>query len=55
MCDTIQKKIGLPVFDVLRDGAGAIVKMLKSHVKDYRKESHAFKTDATKSQPEIYF
>jgi uncharacterized NAD-dependent epimerase/dehydratase family protein len=52
---TIQKKTGLPVFDVLRDGAGAIVEILKSYVKDYREKSHGIKTDATQSQPEIYF
>jgi uncharacterized NAD-dependent epimerase/dehydratase family protein len=53
MCATIQKKTGLPVFDVLLDGAGAIVEMLKSYVIDYREKSHGFKTDATKTQPEI--
>ena len=53
ICDAIQNEVGLPVFDVLRDGTGAIVKMLKSYVKDYRKESHGFKTNATKNQPEI--
>jgi uncharacterized NAD-dependent epimerase/dehydratase family protein len=52
---TIQKKTGLPVFDVLLDGAGGIVEILKSYVKDYREKSHGIKTDATQSQPEIYF
>jgi uncharacterized NAD-dependent epimerase/dehydratase family protein len=33
ICDTIQKEVGLPAFDVLRDGAGAFVKFLKSYVK----------------------
>jgi uncharacterized NAD-dependent epimerase/dehydratase family protein len=31
--DAIQKEVGLPAFDVLRDGAGAFVKFLKSYVK----------------------
>ncbi len=33
ICDAIEKEVGLPAFDVLRDGAGAFVKFLKSHVK----------------------
>ena len=33
VCDAIQKEVGLPAFDVLRDGAGAFVKFLKSYVK----------------------
>ena len=33
ICDAIQKEVGLPAFDVLRDGAGALVKFLKSYVK----------------------
>jgi len=53
ICDAIQKEVGLPAFDVLQDGAGAIVKMLKSHVKDKRETSHGVKTNKTKSQPEI--
>jgi uncharacterized NAD-dependent epimerase/dehydratase family protein len=32
-CDAIQKEVKLPAFDVLRDGAGKIVKLLKSHLK----------------------
>jgi uncharacterized NAD-dependent epimerase/dehydratase family protein len=33
ICDAIEKEVGLPAFDVLRDGADAFVKFLKSHVK----------------------
>jgi uncharacterized NAD-dependent epimerase/dehydratase family protein len=33
ICDAIQKEVGLPAFDVLRDGAGAFVKFLKSYLK----------------------
>ena len=33
ICNAIQKEVGLPAFDVLRDGAGAFVKFLKSYVK----------------------
>jgi uncharacterized NAD-dependent epimerase/dehydratase family protein len=33
ICDAIYKTIGLPAFDVLRDGAGAIVSLLKSYLK----------------------
>jgi uncharacterized NAD-dependent epimerase/dehydratase family protein len=32
-CDAIQKDAGIPAFDVLQDGAGALVKFLKSYVK----------------------
>jgi len=32
VCDAIKKEVGLPAFDVLRDGAGGIVKFLKSYV-----------------------
>jgi uncharacterized NAD-dependent epimerase/dehydratase family protein len=32
-CNSIQKEVGLPAFDVLQDGAGALVKILKSYVK----------------------
>ena len=33
VCDAMQKDVGLPVFDVLKDGADALVKILESHVK----------------------
>jgi len=33
VCDAIQKEVGLPAFDVLKDGAGAIVKTLKAYLK----------------------
>jgi uncharacterized NAD-dependent epimerase/dehydratase family protein len=33
VCDAIQKDVGLPALDVLRDGAGALVNFLKSYVK----------------------
>jgi uncharacterized NAD-dependent epimerase/dehydratase family protein len=33
ICDAIQKDVGLPVFDVLKDGAGAIIKILESYLK----------------------
>jgi uncharacterized NAD-dependent epimerase/dehydratase family protein len=33
VCETIQKEVGLPVFDVLHDGAGAIVQILASYLK----------------------
>jgi hypothetical protein len=29
----MQKDVGLPVFDVLKDGADALVKILESYVK----------------------
>lgn len=32
-CDAIKKETGLPAFDVLRDGAGAAVKLLESFIK----------------------
>jgi uncharacterized NAD-dependent epimerase/dehydratase family protein len=32
-CDAIQKEVGLPAFDVLQDGADALVKLLGSYVK----------------------
>ena len=50
ICDAIQNEVGLPSFDVLQDGAGAIVKMLKSHVKQNRKENHGFKTNPTRTR-----
>ncbi len=55
ICGAIQNEVGLPAFDVLRDGTGAIVKMLKPYFKDYRKKSHGFNTNATESQPESCF
>jgi uncharacterized NAD-dependent epimerase/dehydratase family protein len=33
MCSEIQKEVGLPAFDVLQDGAGALVEFLKSYAK----------------------
>jgi uncharacterized NAD-dependent epimerase/dehydratase family protein len=33
ICDAIQKDVGLPVFDVLKDGVGAIIKILESYLK----------------------
>jgi uncharacterized NAD-dependent epimerase/dehydratase family protein len=33
VCNAIQNEVGLPAFDVLKDGAGAIVKILKSYLK----------------------
>jgi len=33
ICDAIQKEVGIPAFDVLQDGAGALVKFLKSYVR----------------------
>ena len=33
VCDAIEKEVGLPAFDVLKDGAGAIVKVLKSYIR----------------------
>lgn len=33
VCEAIQKDVGIPAFDVLRDGAGAVVKYLKSYAK----------------------
>jgi len=33
ICDAVQKDVGLPVFDVLKDGADALVKVLESYVK----------------------
>jgi uncharacterized NAD-dependent epimerase/dehydratase family protein len=33
VCDAIQTDVGLPVFDVLKDGAGPIVKVLESYLK----------------------
>jgi uncharacterized NAD-dependent epimerase/dehydratase family protein len=33
ICDKIHEKTGLPAMDVLRDGAGGIVKILKSYLK----------------------
>jgi uncharacterized NAD-dependent epimerase/dehydratase family protein len=33
VCDAIQKDVGLPALDVLRDGAGALVDFLNSYVK----------------------
>ncbi|MBW2487424.1 MAG: DUF1611 domain-containing protein [Deltaproteobacteria bacterium] len=32
VCEQIQKEVGLPAFDVLRDGADAIVNMLNSYI-----------------------
>jgi uncharacterized NAD-dependent epimerase/dehydratase family protein len=32
VCDAIQKAIGLPTFDVLRDGAADLVKILEAHL-----------------------
>lgn len=32
-CDAIRKEVGLPAFDVLRDGAGALIKLLASYTK----------------------
>ncbi len=32
-CDAIRKEVGLPAFDVLRDGSAALVELLKSYVK----------------------
>ena len=55
ICAAIQNEVGLPAFDVLRDGAGAIVKTLKSHVKDYRRENHDCTTNTTKTQPASCF
>jgi uncharacterized NAD-dependent epimerase/dehydratase family protein len=33
VCDAIQKAVGLPAFDVLRDGPAGLAKILKTHVK----------------------
>jgi uncharacterized NAD-dependent epimerase/dehydratase family protein len=33
VCDAMQKDVGLPVFDVLKDGADTLVKILESYVK----------------------
>jgi uncharacterized NAD-dependent epimerase/dehydratase family protein len=33
ICGAIQKDVGIPVFDVLQDGAGTLVEFLKSYVK----------------------
>jgi uncharacterized NAD-dependent epimerase/dehydratase family protein len=33
ICNAIKKEVGLPAFDVLRNGAGAFVKFLKSYLK----------------------
>ena len=33
ICAAIQKEVGIPAFDVLQDGAGALVKFLKSYVR----------------------
>jgi uncharacterized NAD-dependent epimerase/dehydratase family protein len=33
ICDAINKTIGLPAFDVLRDGAGALVNLLNPYLK----------------------
>ena len=33
VCDAMQKDVGLPVFDALKDGADALVKILESYVK----------------------
>jgi uncharacterized NAD-dependent epimerase/dehydratase family protein len=32
-CDAIKKEVGLPAFDVLKDGAGGVVEILKSYLK----------------------
>ena len=32
VCEQIQKEVGLPAFDVLRDGADAVVNMLNSYI-----------------------
>jgi uncharacterized NAD-dependent epimerase/dehydratase family protein len=32
VCEQIQKEVGLPAFDVLRDGADTIVNMLNSYI-----------------------
>jgi uncharacterized NAD-dependent epimerase/dehydratase family protein len=32
-CDAIRKEVGLPAFDVLRDGPAALVEFLESYVK----------------------
>jgi len=33
ICEAIRKEVGLPAFDVLKDGAGAIVEVLKSYLR----------------------
>jgi uncharacterized NAD-dependent epimerase/dehydratase family protein len=33
VCDAIQKDVGLPAVDVLKDGVGPIVKVLESYIK----------------------
>jgi uncharacterized NAD-dependent epimerase/dehydratase family protein len=33
VCSEIKKDVGLPAFDVLQDGAGALVEFLKSYAK----------------------
>ena len=39
ICDTIYKTIGLPAFDVLRDGAGAMVNLLNPYLKKMGRSS----------------
>ena len=39
ICDAIHKTIGLPAFDVLRDGAGALVNLLNPYLKKVRRSS----------------
>jgi len=39
ICDAIEQTVGLPAFDVLRDGPGGLVKVLKSYL-DNRENQH---------------
>ena len=41
ICDAIHKTIGLPAFDVLRDGAGPLVNLLRPYLKSNRPSTSA--------------
>ena len=38
MCDAVEQAVGLPAFDVLRDGPGELVELLKSYFDDQREQ-----------------
>jgi hypothetical protein len=38
MCDAIEQAVGLPAFDLLRDGAGELVNLLTPYLKDHKKQ-----------------
>jgi uncharacterized NAD-dependent epimerase/dehydratase family protein len=39
MCDAIEKTVGLPAFDILRDGPEGIVKLIKSYFDDHQDQN----------------